>query len=957
MTRISAYLGLFLLLLLQCDVQKETVDNGSPFLTIEPTEIQSLVADMSFEEKIGQLLILETTLGPELNEDSIYAYARNNQISGVILSGLDVIQYMRIVDNCTAFGKNSFVHGTRENVSICNQFANTQTFPSLAAIQACQNDSLLRNTYDIFEKQLHAFNFDFVIGPNISTSNEGRSFDARNYATDERSVKTNAYTQFNRFSKNDVFSFANSLDQFIDVKNDSTKVDNPSLDLLDNLNKRGLSGLMVGRSFFQDERFDNQAFDFLKEHLHQEIGFEGLLIGEAEVGNLINLLTAGLDMFIVKDVKTINKRFKELYESGFLTDIILDEKVARVLKAKEWIQENKKDRNMDVEAANYLAHYEEYDFLIRSLEEQSIALTNNHKFLLPFKEIGTKKFTIQNVGKFDARLFTATFKKFANFEFFDRFDHVNEVLDLSDLQQRLGDVNVFLYDGAALTSAQRQEFIDKLNSLENANTVVINFGDPAFLAPFKKSISSLQIFDNTQYTQSGAAQLLFGGYSTTAKILADVNDFIEGGTRNRLIKTRLKYADPREVGIDPTDLVGIDAIVNTAIDDKAIPGCQVLVAKEGKIIYSKGFGYQTYDNISEIETDHLYDLASITKVASTTLGIMKLEEQGKLDLKDRLKNSIEISNSSRLKNIYLRDLLLHRSNLQPNMPISDFVGVEDSLLVTCNDLYCQKKTAVHAKAVAKDFYINNEKISTLWDNVYKLKPYKKSKYRYSDVNFNILQKVIENKAKRGLNNYIDREFYTRLGLRNCAYNPHETNPMTKLVPTEFDKKWRKQILRGFVHDESAAIQGGVAGNAGLFSNAEDLAYLFQMLLNGGDYGGRRFLKKETIDKFVTPPYYSKRGYGFDKPRGRYTESCSAKASKKTYGHSGFTGTCVWVDPETELVYIFLSNRIYPSIDNRKLFKEKYRGRIHSVIYDAIDSYQWVTPDPEKPNIKTKLIQS
>ena len=234
--------------------------------------------------------------------------------------------------------------------------------------------------------------------------------------------------------------------------------------------------------------------------------------------------------------------------------------------------------------------------MIRSLEEQSIALTNNHKFLLPFKEIGTKKFTIQNVGKFDARLFTATFKKFANFEFFDRFDHVNEVLDLSDLQQRLGDVNVFLYDGAALTSAQRQEFIDKLNSLENANTVVINFGDPAFLAPFKKSISSLQIFDNTQYTQSGAAQLLFGGYSTTAKILADVNDFIEGGTRNRLIKTRLKYADPREVGIDPTDLVGIDAIVNTAIDDKAIPGCQVLVAKEGKIIYSKGFGYQTYDN-------------------------------------------------------------------------------------------------------------------------------------------------------------------------------------------------------------------------------------------------------------------------------------------------------------------------------------------------------------------------
>ncbi len=957
MIRISAYLGLFLLLLLQCDVQQEAVDNGSPFLTIEPTEIQTLVEGMSFEEKIGQLLILETSLGPTINEDTIYTYAKTNRIGGVILTGLDVIQYMRIVDNCSAFGENTFLHGTRENVNICNQFANTPKFPSVASIQACQNDSLVQNAFEVFEKQLEAFNFDFAIGPNISTSNNNKRFSADNYATDERSVVRNAYAQFNRFNQSGVFSIANSLDQFIDVTNDSIKFENPSLNLLRDLNKRGLSGVLVGESFFQDEKFGKQAFDFLKEHLHQEIGYEGLLIGETNGANLVDLLTAGLDMFIINDVKSITDKFREMYDSGFLTDTILDEKVARILKTKEWIKDKKKNKNMDVEAANFLAHYEEYDFLIRSLEEQSIAVTNNHKFMLPFKEIGTKKFTVQNLGKFDARLFTSTFKKFADFEFFDRYDHVNNVLDLSDVKERKGDVNVFLYDGAALTTAQRQEFNDKLNSMENANAVVVNFGDPAYLAPFNQDISSIQIFDNTQYTQSGAAQLLFGGYSARAKILADVNSFILGGSINRLLKTRLKFADPREVGIDPTDLVGIDAIVNTAIAEQAIPGCQVLVAKSGNIIYSKGFGYQTYDKISEIETDHIYDLASITKVASTTLGIMKLEEQGKLNLKDRLKNSIDISSKSRLKNIYLRDLLLHRSNLQPNMPISDFVGVEDSLLMNCNELYCRKKTAVHAKAVAKDFYISTDKIKSLWDNVYGLKPYKKSKYRYSDVNFNILQQVIEKKSKKGLNQYIDREFYDRIGLRNCAYNPHETNPMTKLVPTEFDKKWRKQIVRGFVHDESAAIQGGVAGNAGLFSNAEDLAFLFQMLLNGGQYGGRRFLKKETIDKFVTPPYYSKRGYGFDKPRGKYTESCSAKASKQTYGHSGFTGTCVWVDPESELVYIFLSNRIYPSIDNRKLFKEKYRGRVHSVIYDALDSYQWSMPDPDKPSKDAKLIQS
>ena len=957
MIRITAYLGLFLLLLLQCDVQPEAVDNGSPYLTIAPTEIQQLVSDMTLEEKIGQLIILETSLGPTITEDSIYQYARENQISGLILSGIDVIQYMRIIDNCSAFGKNSFLHGTKQNVSVCNQFANTQNFPSMASIQACQNDSLIQSTYDIFEQQLNAFNFDFVIGPNISTTNEGRAFDPSNYATSFEFVRQNARSQYNRYNNYGVFSFANSLDQFIDVANDSLQVENESLDLLKSLNKLGLSGLMIGSSFFEDPRFNKQSFDFLKGYLHQKVGFEGLLIGEARGDNMIDLLTAGIDMFIVNDLKEQTDRLFKLYETGFLTDVILDEKVARILKTKEWIKKNKKNSNMDVEAANFLAHYEEYDFLIRSLEEQSIAVSNRHDYLMPFRDIGYKKFTIQNIGKFDAKLFKATFKKFANFEYHHRYDHVNQVLDLSMLKETLADINVFLYDGGSLTAAQRQEFIDKLHASGHEKSVVINFGDPKYLAPFAERISSLQIFDNTQYTQSGAAQLLFGGYASNARTLTEVNAFIHPKNRDRINKTRLKFADPREVGIDPTSLVGIDAIVNTAIADQAIPGCQVLVARKGNIIYSKGFGYQTYDKAIEIAPDHLYDLASITKIAATTLGVMKLEEQGKIGFKDRLKSAIDISNSSRIKNIYLRDLLLHRSNLQPNMPISDFVTVEDSILQNCNDLYCQNKTAVHAKAVAKDFYINTEKIQSLWDNVYGLKPYKKSKYRYSDVNFNLLQKVIEQKSKKSLNTYIDDQFYDKLGLRYCTYNPHETTPITHLVPTEFDSKWRKQLVRGFVHDESAALQGGVAGNAGLFSNAEDLAYLFQMLLNGGQYGGRRFFKPETIDKFVTPPYYSRRGYGFDKPRGKYTESCSTKASKATYGHSGFTGTCVWVDPESDLVYIFLSNRIYPSIENRKLFKEKYRGRIHSVIYDALDTYKWTTPDPYKPEFEAKPIQS
>jgi len=948
---------LLLLLLLQCDVQQEDIEVNSPFLTIESKEIQSLIEGMSVEEKIGQLIILDTKLSAKCNEDSIYTFAKENHISGVILSDIDVIQYMRIIDNCTAFGKQTFLHGTKENVSICNQFSNTLKFPSFASIASCRNDSLVGEVYRIFEDQLNAFNFHFAIGPNISQYNNQSTFDVDNFSTQAKQLGYQAREQYGRHRNSSIFSIANSISQFFDTRNDSITIVTQELSQLNALNKLGLSGVLIDPIFFKHEQFQYQSFDFLKEYLDTELNFHGLLISEIQDNSVINILHAGTDIIIVEDVRKIYNELFRLHEIGFLTDEILDEKVARILKAKKWIEDQKGGKRIDVEAANFLTHYEEYDYLIRSLDEQSIAVANNYQSFLPIRDIANSNFVIHNLGKFDANLFKATFAKFANFDFHPRYDHVHNVVDFSSLLDLSGDVNIYLYNAKDLSKEQRIEFIDKINGSKNSKSIVVNFGNPLSLAKLKREITSIQIFDNTQYTQSGVAQLLFGAYEANGIITADVNEFISVNSAYNTPKIRLKYADPREVGIDPTDLVGIDAIVNSAMRNEAIPGCQVLVAKSGKIIYSKGFGFQTYDKLRPIMTENLYDLASITKIAATTLGTMKLEEQGKIGLTDRLKNAIDISKKSRLRNIYLRDLLLHRSNLQPNMPIADFVAAEDSTLYDCGDYYCYNKTDTHTGSVAKDFYINKKKVSTLWDNVYALKPYKKSKYRYSDVNFNILKQVVEENSKQDLDTYVDNLFYKRLGLRNCKYKPLDSSPITDIVPTEFDKKWRKQVVHGFVHDESAAILGGVAGNAGLFSNAEDLAYLFQMLLNGGNYGGHSYLKKATIDKFVTPPYYSRRGYGFDKPRGKYTESCSSKASKSTYGHSGFTGTCVWVDPESELIYIFLSNRIYPSIDNRKIFKDKYRGRIHSVIYEALNSYEWLRPDPNQVSQETKSIQS
>lgn len=956
MNRISVYLSFLVLLLLQCDVKRTSIECADPYLTVMDNEIQAQVAAMTLDEKLGQLFILESELSPHCTEDSIYTYVRENLISGVILKNTDAIQYMRIIDNCIALNDTRFLHGTRENVNICNQFSNTAVFPSLAAMNACSNDSLVEEARHIYNMQLDAFNFDFIIGPNITSGMNDSKFDPGNFCSNPKKLKQQAKIHTSRLKDKKVFFIANQLNSFIDITTD-TLASHPDLVLLDILNKVDQSGLMIGPDFFSDIDFQELPFEFLKSHLHQQYTYSGLLIASLENSSMRKLLHAGIDMIMVKDVRKQTAKLKDLYERDFLTDAILDEKVARILKTKNRIGATKRNLTMEVEAANFLTHYEEYDFLVRSLQEASVVLTNNHFGLVPFKQIKNQKFTIHNLGRFKADVFKATFNKFANAHFFQRYDHVNGVLDLSSLHEDIGTTNIYLYDGSDLTEAERIELADKINGQQQSNSLVVNFGDPRYLAPFAKHISSMHSYDLDQYAQSAAAQLAFGAYHADARLDIAVNDFINPTRAYNVNKIRLKFADPREVGIDPTDLVGIDAIANTAISKEAIPGCQVLVAKDGNIIYSKGFGFQTYAKVSPIHTANLYDIASISKVAGTTLATMKLVEDNKLSLTDRMKNVLDLGGKSRLRNIKIRDLLLHRSNLQPNMPISDFVEVEDSTeLKSCNDRFCYTKTAKHSQAVAKDFYINITQIDTLWDKVYDLKPYKKSKYRYSDVNFNLLHKVIEEKGHQKLDHFLYNKFYDKIGLRNLGYKPTESHPIADIVPTEFDKKWRKQVVHGFVHDEAAALQGGVAGSAGLFSNAEDLASLFQMLLNGGTYGGEQFLEKETIENFTTPPYYSRRGYGFDKPRGKYTESCSPKASKTSYGHSGFTGTCVWVDPKTDLVYIFLSNRIYPTAQNRKLYKEKYRGRIHSVIYNALDSYKWESPDPYQP-ILEKAIQS
>jgi CubicO group peptidase (beta-lactamase class C family) len=290
--------------------------------------------------------------------------------------------------------------------------------------------------------------------------------------------------------------------------------------------------------------------------------------------------------------------------------------------------------------------------------------------------------------------------------------------------------------------------------------------------------------------------------------------------------------------------------------------------------------------------------------------------------------------------------MTHRSGIQPHMPVIPYLKYRGAGNTACDSFFCKEASETYNIQVAENFYFQQGLQDRIWKDMNEVSMRRFDRYRYSDANMILVQRILERLQKDSLDNLAQRYFYEPLGLSHITYNPLEKFPEEHIVPTENDRRWRRQQLRGYVHDETAALLGGVAGHAGLFANAEDLAILFQMLLNGGEYARQRYLQAETIDLFTDDSHGNHRGLGFDK---RYRSNRTGRAYDMTpnaYGHTGFTGTCAWVDPDHDLVFVFLSNRVFPSVRNRKLFSQNIRTRLHQVVYDALDSYEGGWPELE-----------
>jgi CubicO group peptidase (beta-lactamase class C family) len=480
--------------------------------------------------------------------------------------------------------------------------------------------------------------------------------------------------------------------------------------------------------------------------------------------------------------------------------------------------------------------------------------------------------------------------------------------------------------------------INQVQSQMPAVTFV--FGNPYAIKNFAASSSNLvACYEDDEITQQAAADILEGKIVAKGKLPVTVSEGLHYGAGIKSTKS-LPYTTPESVGLQSSVLEQIDAVANDAIKKHATPGCVVLVAKDGKVAFQRSYGYTTYDSVQPVNNDMLYDLASVTKISATTVSVMKLYEEGKLDLDKTLGDYLDWVKGSNKENLVIRNVLLHQAGLVAFIPF--YKETIDKQGYPLPEYYSRVQTPQFSIRVADSLFLRTDFRDTMYKKILDSKLGEANKYIYSDNDFIFLGKVVEAITGKPLEDYVRETFYEPLGMITTSFKPNEHFPLNMIAPTEWDRNWRRQLLRGYVHDPGAAMFGGVAGHAGLFSDAYDLAKLYQMLLNGGEMDGVRYFKKETIDKFTAySSNISRRGLGFDKPEkdnGTRKDPYPAKSvPPSTFGHTGFTGTCVWADPDNHLLYIFLSNRVSPDGENNTLLRMNVRSNIQDVIYNALET--------------------
>ena len=933
--------------------------------------VDSVYNSMSLNEKVGQLYMVQVFSNEDnAHKAQIRNLINNNHIGGIIFSKGGPLRQAKLNNELQAISKIPLLVGMDAEWGLSMRLDSTYAFPWNMTLGAIKDNKLIEQTGRHIGEHCKRLGVHFNFAPvvDINTNPKNPIIGNRSFGENKDNVTEKASAFMKGMQSAGVLANAKHFPGHGDTDSDSHKTlptinfDEKRIDSIElypykALIKEGLSSVMVAhlnvpslepRSGYPSSLSKHIVTDILKEKL----GFKGLIYTDAlnmkgasnfnESGEIdLAAFMAGNDVLLIsEDVPTGVSKIIDAYNKGEITEGRLEHSVKKILQAKYKVGLNNYKPVGTYNLVNDLNRLKD-NVLQEELVENSITLVKNKTDLIPLQDLDIKDIAYVHMGDDSGSVFLEELKKYTK---------VHEIKSdqLYDLIKQLNNYNTVIIGLHRSNDSPWKSFkftnkeLVWLYEIARTNTVILD----VFVKPYAlndlhsiENIESIIVsYQNSELAQQKSAQIIFGALGAKGKLPVSIgeNFSIDEGISTNSI-SRLGYSTPESVGMSTEKLSKIDSIANIAVNHRMTPGIQLLVARKGKVVYNKNFGKHTYEGPDKVKYEDIYDVASLTKILATLPLLMELEERGSVTLDTKLSRMLNGFDESNKSNITIKQMLSHYARLKPWIPF--YHATLDSVTKKPSPKYYKTTYDDNFNIkVGNDLYLRSDYQDTIIKTIKDSDLLRRLRYRYSDLPYYLLKKFIEEFYDKSLDKLVQEHFYRSLGANNTMYNPNNLVSNKNIIPTEIDDYYRYQEIKGYVHDMGAAMQNGVGGHAGIFSNANDVAKIMQMYLQKGFYGGKRYFKPETIDKF-NKCYYcgnnNRRGIGFDKPQlGEEGPTCGC-ISMTSFGHSGFTGTYAWADPEEEIVYVFLANRTYPRAENNILLREDIRTKIQRLIYEAI----------------------
>ncbi|CAL1521014.1 glycoside hydrolase family 3 N-terminal domain-containing protein [Chitinophaga sp. MM2321] len=941
----------------------------------------SVFQSLTPDERIAQLIMIRAH--SNLGQDHINAVIKDiqdNKVGGVIFFQGGPVRQANLTNYYQSISKVPLLVAIDGEWGLGMRLDSVISLPRNMMIGAVQDTALAYDAGRIMGEQCKRLGIHMDFAPDMDVNNNPNNpvINDRSFGENKYQVARMGIATIKGMQDVGVMACAKHFPGHGDTNVDS-HLDLPTINKtrkqLDSLElypfreaiKAGVGAVMIGHLYIPaiDKKPNTPtsiSYNAVTKILKNEFGFKGLVVTDAlEMKGIAKFYTkgqeslqsllAGNDLMILPStaagsVAAIRKAIK----NGQISEEEVNERVKKVLRAKYdlglWKPQQIDTRNL----ANDLN--EQTDSLRRRIAQNAITLVRNDKKLVPFSPaMVQQKLAVIAVGADVNNTFleaVKTYKPGTDAFIFTSRQSVQQIAPIvSRIQRDYKAVIISVHDFSRRPAnnfglSLAEKLIVRQLQQEMPSVTVV-FGNPYAIKNWCDAPAIIAAYEDDSTTQRVAADLLFGELGPKGKLPVTVCPGLPSGTGityeiNQY--TELLKASPLAAGLNEQTLLKIDGLASDMIARGAAPGCEVLAMKDGKIVYNRCFGHYEYNKKEPVSPQSIYDLASVTKVCATTISVMRLYDEGKIRLDATLGDYLPFVLGTDKAGLKIRDVLLHQAGLVAYIPFYKETLYPDGYPDTL--LYHPTAEPSHMIRVADRMYMNDDYVDSIWKKILDSRLSPRQGYVYSDLDFLFLGKVVEQVTGKKLNVYVQDTFYNPLGLATTGFLPRTRFDLSALVPTEHEHFFREQLLRGDVHDPGAAMLGGVAGHAGLFSNAHDLGIIMQMLLNKGSFGGVQYIKPETVKLFTAySSNISRRGLGFDKPEKdnkTRREAYPAKyASSAVFGHTGFTGTCVWADPVNNMVFIFLSNRVYPNGgSNSKISALNTRGKMMDVVYEAIN---------------------